>query len=93
VIAELVARLVEFSRRHAAVVVASLLLTAVSMVPALNGKMGLVYFIGALMFGTAFVGYSAQLAFRRSNASARRLLLASIVYLPAMLILMMLESK
>jgi len=73
--------------------VASLVLIAVTMVPAVHGKMGLVYFTGALMLGTMFAFFSARLAFRRSNASARRLLLASIVYLPAILILLMLESK
>jgi protoheme IX farnesyltransferase len=73
--------------------VVSLVLIAVTLVPALNGKMGLVYFTGALMLGTIFTCCSAGLAFRRSNASARRLLVASIVYLPAIFILMMLESK
>jgi protoheme IX farnesyltransferase len=73
--------------------VVSLVLIAVTLVPALNGKMGLVYFAGALMLGTAFVGYSAQMAFRRSNVSARRLLVASIIYLPAIFILMMLDAK
>lgn len=73
--------------------VASLFLLAVSLAPALNGKMGLVYVTGALMLGTIFACCSARLALQRSNASARRLLVASIVYLPAVLVLMMLESK
>ena len=73
--------------------VVSLVLVAVTLVLALNGKMGLVYSIGALMLGTIFAYCSARLALERSNASARRLLVVSIVYLPAILILMMLESK
>jgi heme o synthase len=73
--------------------IVSLVLIAVTLVPALNGKMGLVYFAGALLLGTIFAWFSARLTFQRSNPSARRLLVASIVYLPAILILMMLESR
>jgi len=73
--------------------VVSLALIAVTLVPVLYGKVGLAYLAGALMLGTIFACCSARLALQRSNASARRLLFASIVYLPAILILMMLESK
>jgi heme O synthase-like polyprenyltransferase len=47
--------------------------------------------LGALLLGSGFVWYAAQLALRRSNASARRLLRASIFYLPALLVLWMFE--
>jgi hypothetical protein len=73
--------------------VVSLVLIAITLVPAPNGKMGLVYFAGALMLGTIFACCSARLALQRSNASARRLLVASIVYLPAIFILLMLAAK
>jgi protoheme IX farnesyltransferase len=73
--------------------VVSLVLLAVTLVLALNGKMGLVYFAGALLLGTIFACFSARLVLQRSNASARRLLVASIVYLPVIFILMMLDSK
>jgi len=72
---------------------ASLVLIAVTLVPAISGKMGPIYFAGALVLGTMFAFYSARLVFQRSNVSARRLLLASIVYLPAIFILMMLDAK
>lgn len=71
----------------------SVVLIVVSLVPALSGKLGFVYFAGALLLGGIFAFCSARLALQRSNASARQLLVASIVYLPAMLILMMLECK
>jgi protoheme IX farnesyltransferase len=71
----------------------SLVLLAVSLVQAIFGKSSLVYFAGALTIGTIFSYYSARLAFRKSNASARRLLFASILYLPAILILMMLDRR
>jgi heme o synthase len=73
--------------------VISLILIAVTLVPAIHGKSGPIYFAGALVLGTVFAFCSARLAFQRSNSSARRLLLASIVYLPAILILMLLGSK
>ena len=73
--------------------VVSLVLIAVTLVPTLNGKASLAYLAGALVLGAIFVVCSAHLALRRSNASARQLLLASIVYLPAIFILMMLDGK
>jgi len=73
--------------------VASLVLLAVSLVQAIYEKSGLVYFAGALMIGAIFSYYSARLAFRKSNASARQLLVASILYIPAILVLMILDRK
>jgi protoheme IX farnesyltransferase len=73
--------------------VASLVLLAVSLVQTIYEKSGLVYFGGALMIGAVFSYYSARLALRKSNASARQLLVASILYLPAIFVLMMLGSK
>jgi protoheme IX farnesyltransferase len=71
----------------------SLLLLEVSLLPAIYEKSSLVYFAGALMIGTIFSYYSARLAFRKSNTSARQLLVASILYLPALFVLMMLHRK
>jgi heme o synthase len=73
--------------------VASLALLAVTLVPAIYEKSSLVYFAGALTIGTIFSYYSARLALRKSNASARQLLVASILYLPAIFVLMMLDRK
>jgi heme o synthase len=73
--------------------VASLVLLAVSLVPAIYEKSSVVYFAGALMIGAIFSYYSARLALRKSNASAQQLLIASIVYLPAIFVLMMLDGK
>jgi protoheme IX farnesyltransferase len=73
--------------------VASLILLAVSLVPAIYEKSSLVYFAGALLIGAIFSYYSARLAFQNSNASARQLLVASILYLPAISVLLMLDRK
>jgi protoheme IX farnesyltransferase len=74
-------------------VVVSLALIPLSLIPGFTGASGLVYAAGALMLGSIFFYYSARFAFHRSNVAARQLLAASIVYLPAVFILMMLDKK
>jgi protoheme IX farnesyltransferase len=71
----------------------SLALIPLSLIPAISGESGLVYFLGALILGSLFSYYSARFAFRRSNVAARQLLAASIVYLPLVFILMMVDKK
>jgi heme o synthase len=73
--------------------IASLVLIPITWIPAITGESGLPYFVGALIFGSVFYCYSARFAFRRSNLAARQLLTASIVYLPAVFILIMLDKK
>ncbi len=70
----------------------SLLLIPLSLIPAIAGESGLVYLAGALISGVIFCYYGARFAFCRSNAAARQLLSASIVYLPAVFILLMLDK-
>jgi len=60
-----------------------------SLAPTLLGHADRGYLIGALLLTSGFVWYAVQLARFGSNASARRLLFASIIYLPALLELMM----
>jgi heme o synthase len=73
--------------------VVSLVIIPVSWIPAITGESGFVYFVGALILGSVFMCYSALFAFRRSNVAARELLVASIVYLPLLFVLMMLDKK
>jgi protoheme IX farnesyltransferase len=65
-----------------------LALLAVSLLPTLIGLAGGVYFAGALALGAAFVALGAQQALAPSVARARRVLLASLLYLPALLALL-----
>ncbi len=69
-----------------------LALLIVGILPALVGMAGSVYLFGALAFGLAFLGCGIHMAIARSAAGARRLLLASLVYLPAVLALMALDK-
>jgi protoheme IX farnesyltransferase len=71
----------------------SLFLIPLTLVPTIIGESGQVYSVGALILGSFFFFRSARFASRRSNVAARQLLAASILYLPALFILMMLNKK
>ena len=66
----------------------TLCLLAVSLLPTLIGLAGGVYFTGALVLGTAFAVLGAQQALAPSLPRARRVLLASLLYLPLLLALL-----
>jgi protoheme IX farnesyltransferase len=63
-------------------------LLAVSLLPTLIGLAGGAYFAGAFLLGASFVMLGAQQALAPSTARARRVLLASLLYLPALLALL-----
>jgi heme o synthase len=68
-------------------------LFVVAIVPALRGQSGIVYVAGALVLGGVFLYYSTHFALQRSVAHARQLLFASIVYLPVLFALLVLDKK
>jgi protoheme IX farnesyltransferase len=63
----------------------SAILIPVSLLPARMGVAGLSYFLGALSLGIAFLVCGACTAYFRTPACAKRLMLASVLYLPALL--------
>lgn len=67
-------------------------LVVVSMVPALIGQVGKVYLFGVAVLGTYFLLHGARLARNRTNVLARRLVLASVLYLPLVFGLMMFDK-
>jgi protoheme IX farnesyltransferase len=67
-----------------------LALLPVSLLAASGGQPSIPSCIGTLLLSLGFIHYGAQFVLRRSNAAARRLLLASIIYLPSLLILIVL---
>ena len=69
-----------------------LALLTVGLLPTLTGLTGPVYFLGALALGTGLLACGIVLAVSRSAADARRLVFASLVYLPALLVLMALNK-
>jgi protoheme IX farnesyltransferase len=70
------------------IVIWSLLLVPVSLFPALLGMTGAVYFYGAFVLGILFLGTSIHAAVAHTRQGARRLLLASVLYLPVLFGLM-----
>lgn len=70
----------------------SLALLPVSLLPALFQQAGLVYLLGALVLGLGFALASFGFLREKSNATARRVLHASLLYLPLLLTLLLLES-
>ena len=70
----------------------TLLLLPVSLMPVLLGQAGVVYLVGATLVGLAFLLCGARLAHSRSNALARCLVLASVIYLPLLFALMMVDK-
>ena len=74
------------------IVLWALLLVPVSLFPAALGTTGRVYFFGAFVLGLAFLAASLYAAFAGSRQGARRLLLASVLYLPLLFGLMVLDQ-
>jgi heme o synthase len=66
-------------------------LIPVSLFPVLLGMTGKVYLAGALILGGWFLYTGVRVAFDLTNVRARRVLLASIVYLPAIYALMVFD--
>jgi protoheme IX farnesyltransferase len=64
------------------IVVNSLALWAVGLLPTLVGLAGVVYFVMAFVLGLIFLGFGIALARSRTLVAARRLMFASLFYLP-----------
>jgi len=69
--------------------VANLLaLLPASLLPCLAGIAGTAYFVGAVLLSVGFLAFGIAFALNRSQARARRVFLASLAYLPALLTLL-----
>jgi len=64
-------------------------LVPVSLLPSALNLTGKVYLFGCLAVGVVFLGYCVAFATDRTRPAARRLLLASVAYLPAVLALLL----
>lgn len=81
-----------------AIVIYSLALVPVTLAPTLMGMAGWTYFAGALMLGLVLLWFSVRMwtmklapVVGKSKARARQLLQASVIYLPLLFALMMLD--
>jgi protoheme IX farnesyltransferase len=74
------------------IVVNSLALWAVGLLPTLVGLAGVLYFAIAFVLGLVFLGFGIALARSHTLAAARRLMFASLVYLPVAFFLIALDK-
>lgn len=73
-------------------IVFSLVLIPVSMLLYWLGVTGELYFIGAIFTGAAMLAAAVFMWNLRTLAAARRVLMTSVIYLPALLVLLVLDS-
>jgi protoheme IX farnesyltransferase len=74
------------------ILVTSLALLPVSLIPTWLGQMGMIYFFGALVLGSVVLFFGASTARVRSNVLAKRLLMATVFYLPLVFGLMIADK-
>ena len=74
------------------IVLYALALLPVSLLPSLIGLAGNIYFAGALILSLAYLYFSIRSAMARSRLQAKRLLQASVLYLPLLFVLMLLDK-
>ncbi len=67
-------------------------LVPISLFPTKLGLTGEIYFIGALVLGLGFLASGVMVAIKRTNTSAKQMLFASIIYLPVLLLLMIIDK-
>ena len=74
------------------IVAYTIMLLPISLLPVALGMAGRIYLYGAIVLGLLFLYSSLRAAFSMSRQAARRLLLASVLYLPLLFILMVLNK-
>ena len=67
-------------------------LIPVTLMPTLFGMTGITYFISALVLGLAYLSFGITCAATRDRVDARKLFFSSIIYLPVLLTVMMLNK-
>lgn len=71
----------------------SLALVPVVLLPIITRESGAMYLVGAALLSLAFLYCGERFAFHRSNVTAKRLLIASVLYLPLLFSLLALDKK
>lgn len=75
------------------VIVTLLLLVPVTLTPPLVHMAGTVYFVAALLLGLGFLYFGLEMYKERSYHKARRLLLASVLYMPLLFIFLVFDGR
>jgi len=71
----------------------SVVLIPISILPALLGDVGLVYLVGALVIGVIYTLFSVRFALVQNEARARALFRFSLVYLPVLFTLILVDRQ
>ena len=69
----------------------SVLLIPISLLPKWMGMTGTIYMVGAIALGLFFLYSGIRVSLDRTKVRARKVLLASVVYLPVLYVLMVLD--
>jgi heme o synthase len=70
----------------------TLALIPISIAPCLVHMTGLVYFFSAIVLGVAFLYFAIPVARNGERTDARRLFFASIIYLPLLFSILMIDK-
>ncbi len=73
------------------ILIYSVLLIPISLLPKWMGMTGTIYLVGALAMGLLFLYSGIRVSLERTRVRARNVLLASVLYLPVLYVLMMLD--
>jgi protoheme IX farnesyltransferase len=76
---------------HRQILIHCAALLVVSLLPTLIGLAGASYFVAAFLLGAGFIASGIKLAMAPTRSGARQLLFASLIYLPALLLVMALD--
>jgi protoheme IX farnesyltransferase len=68
-----------------------LLMIPISIIPVIQGSLGIIYLFGVIIITSAFFISALPLARDRSNKSALLLLKASVFYLPVLLLIIIID--
>jgi protoheme IX farnesyltransferase len=74
------------------IVVYCIFLVPASTLPGLIGVSGMVYLVTALVMGAGFLGCGIAFRLARTNASARRTFYSSLLYLPLLFVVMVVDK-
>lgn len=75
------------------IILFTIMLVPASLAPFFLGISGLVFLIGALVLGIAFLVASVRAAITKTNEGSRVVLLVSVIYLPLLFILMVADKN
>jgi len=73
------------------IVLYALALVPASLMPVMAHMAGAMYFAAAVVLGLMFLGYGIACAVRKTRVDAKKLFFASIIYLPLLLLVMMID--